>query len=889
MGPRLLSFFSHSIRGRLALLVAAVLLPAVVLVSWLIYQSYRNERRALERHLLGAAHATSLLVDGYIAQRQALLQGLATSGRLQRGDVSGFRAQAELVVRGPNEWIVLADAEGQQVMNTLLPPTAQLPRIAFRDEFRNAANRGLPYISNLTQGPASNRRLLFTAIPIFDGVNMRYTLNYAVTTDEFGALLADGGAAKNWLVSIVDREGSIAARTRKPDEFVGRKASEKMLQFITADTQGVVETTTLDGIQSITGFVRSPTSGWTVIVASPTADLLDSAQRLLWVAVGVSLMFGSMAAFVAWWAGRGVVDAVQTLVAGTQTVGRGQMLSEGDTGIAETDTVYRALQATSARLVARESELVRANRSLMATASELREKQERLNVARTAAATGTFVWHVAAGTIESDASLNALLAITGEAGLRSVDQFIALIHPEDRDRVRDHLQGCARADGDFASEFRVVRPDGVTRWLFTRGRSSTDATGVYMAAACVDVTERKAAETEIARARDAAVAAARAKDEFLAALSHELRTPLNPVLLISSDAAQNETFPAVAREAFATIAKNAALEARLIDDLLDLTRITQGKLLLEMRPVDVHAVLREAIATVKSEVDQKYQSLELKLEAREMTVRGDSTRLQQVFWNLLKNAIKFTPAHGHIAVTTRNVGREIEIEVVDSGMGMTPEEIARSFKSFSQGDHATNGNAHRFGGLGLGLAISRMLVELHSGGITARSEGRGQGSRFTVSLSLAREAVSGGSTPSDAIPAAANAQSGDGARILLVEDHEATRIAISRLLGRRGYKVEQAVNSAEALRLAAAGKFDLVLSDIGLPDADGYTLMKRLREAYGLRGVALTGYGMEDDIERGRAAGFEAHITKPVDVNKLSAVLLKFQKTGEFGRAADAV
>ncbi len=874
---RLFSQLTRSVRGRLSLLVAAVLLPAAVLVGWLILQSYRNERHALERHLLGAAQATSLLVDAHVAERRALLQGLATSGRLQRDEVAAFRTQAELVVPGPNEWIVLIDAEGQQLMNTSMAPNAPLPRISFREEFRNAATTGLTYVSNVTQGPAIGKPVLFVAIPIFRDAQLRYTLNFAMLPEVFAPVLNRGGAEKSWLVSLVDREGTIGARTRNTAEFVGKKASEEMIQVISARPSGVVESVTLDGVRSITSFARSNTTGWTVIVASPAAEVLASAERLLLVTIAGALLLGGVAALTAGWAGRGVVVAVQSLVAGTEAVGQGRVLIGGETGIAETDTVFRALQESSAKLAARETDLLQANVALSSTAKALREKQDRLDAALRASGTGTLVWHPRSGAFESDEGFNVLLGVGPDRPLRTLDDFLALVHPEERARVRASIERGAQGTEEFASEFRVVRRDGVVRWLSGRGRASGNPNDDAVAAACVDVTERKAAETEIARTRDVALAAARAKDEFLAALSHELRTPLNPVLLVASDGAQRGEFPQAAREAFAMIAKNVSLEARLIDDLLDLTRITEGKLLLDLRTVDVHDVLREAVETVRADAAQKYQSLELTLEAAAPRVRGDPTRLQQVFWNLLKNAVKFTPACGRVTVVTRMAADGcVEIEVSDTGLGLTADEMGRVFKTFSQGDHATNGNAHRFGGLGLGLAISRMLVELHSGTIAVRSPGRGQGATFVVRLPAWK--ASGAKGDSSALrpeEAETATQGGQGERILLVEDHDATRVAIGRLLGRRGYQVDLATNSAEALRLAAEHRYALVLSDIGLPDADGYTLMKRLREGYGLRGVALTGYGMEDDIERGRAAGFEAHITKPVDVNKLTAVLAK--------------
>jgi signal transduction histidine kinase/CheY-like chemotaxis protein len=615
---------------------------------------------------------------------------------------------------------------------------------------------------------------------------------------------------------------------------------------------------------------------WMASGAAPEAALFGSAKRLLLVTLGVSLVFGAGAALVAWWLGRGVVSAVGTLVEATKTIGGAEGLKDQPTGMGETDQIFRALSDTSSRLAAREAELVRTNDSLTATAAMLRGKRQRLDAARTAAATGTFVWHVSSGVFESDDSMNALLALPTARAVRSLDEFLSVVHPEDRTRVAGNLNSCVTNVTEFVHEFRIVRGDGVTRWWYARGKAFADdqtVNGTYMAAACVDVTERKQAELEVASARDAAVAAARAKDDFLAALSHELRTPLNPVLLVASDAADDPAYPPPAREAFATIAKNVELEARLIDDLLDLTRITQGKLSLELKKIAVHGVLKEAIATVQAEIDHKHQVLALDWTSDEPIVRGDSIRLQQVFWNVLKNAVKFTSSQGHIVITTRMVAGRVEIEMSDNGIGMTADEIARSFKPFSQGDHSLNRNTHRFGGLGLGLAISRMLVELHDGEITAESPGRHQGTRFTIRLPLLTKADA---SEDDSRPTHVGAAVDEQARfkLLLVEDHDATRVTLERLLRRRGHEVQAVATAGEALRLAETMSFDLVLSDIGLPDADGYHLMQQLRESYDVEGVAITGYGMEADVAKAKAAGFVAHLTKPIDVKKLDAALV---------------
>ena len=391
--------------------------------------------------------------------------------------------------------------------------------------------------------------------------------------------------------------------------------------------------------------------------------------------------------------------------------------------------------------------------------------------------------------------------------------------------------------------------------------------------------ERARLLSEVSHALDSAERASRAKDDFIAALSHELRTPLNPVLLLASDGSSNPDLPEAVRNDFGTISKHVALEARLIDDLLDLTRITRGKLVLEKTCLDAHVVLQDAINTVRGDLEEKQIDLVLHFEAGRSTLSGDAVRLQQVFWNVIKNSVKFTPTGGRIEVsTTVTKGDKFEVKITDSGIGMTAEEIHHIFDAFAQGEHAGSGGSHRFGGLGLGLTITRMLVELHAGTIRAESSGRDQGATFFIDLPLFSPTAS---TPLDPGPVRPAGQqpvppplpTGQPVRILVVEDHEPTRTALAYLLRRRHYEVSPAASMAEALALAEQESFGLVISDIGLPDGSGHDLMKELGQRFGLKGIALTGYGSEDDIARSEAAGFLTHLTKPVRVEALEVAL----------------
>jgi PAS domain S-box-containing protein len=461
-----------------------------------------------------------------------------------------------------------------------------------------------------------------------------------------------------------------------------------------------------------------------------------------------------------------------------------------------------------------------------------------------------------------------------------------IIHPAD---IGHHLfltENSARDASSFVIETRYDRPSGGFVWVRNSVAFVCNAQRVVQSAIAVteDITGSKRTEKELERARDEALAASRAKDDFLAALSHELRTPLNPVLLLASEAAEDTSLPPGVRADFATIRKNVELEARLIDDLLDLTRITRGKLPLDMQPQDVHAILRDSIATIQAELDRKSIVPKLNLGATNSQVLGDAVRLQQIFWNVLKNAVKFTPERGSIVIETR-IGTDtgdLTIEISDTGIGMLPSELERIFDAFSQGDHAGGGGSHRFGGVGLGLAISRMLTELHHGSVRASSAGRGCGAKFTIELPLIHmdsrspHPSLGAFVATPVTPAKEPELTPTlRGRLLLIEDHAPTRLTLQQLLLRRNYEVVAAGSVAEARDLMTREHVDFVISDIGLPDGNAYDLMAELRGRLGLTGIALTGYGMESDIARSHAAGFVIHLTKPLRVQSLDEALAK--------------
>jgi PAS domain S-box-containing protein len=401
-----------------------------------------------------------------------------------------------------------------------------------------------------------------------------------------------------------------------------------------------------------------------------------------------------------------------------------------------------------------------------------------------------------------------------------------------------------------------------------------------------DVSERRENERSMARlydgeqqARGAAEQANKAKDDFLAALSHELRTPLTPVLGVLSSLPTDGSISESLAADLEIVRRNIEVEARLIDDLLDVTRISSGKLELHFERVRVAALVDEAVGICRPGLDAKRLSLERDLGPGPIEIAADRLRITQVLWNLLKNSIKFTPEGGRITIRSHTEshadGPKVVIEVEDTGIGIAPAEMDRLFKAFGQGGrHITQ----QFGGLGLGLAISGGIAASHSGTITAFSRGRGQGSTFTLTLPCGDlQATSHGAGRRIISPGSADGER--RLRILLVEDHADTAVILTRLLSRTGHEVLHGGTVAEGLAIAereiAGLGIDLVVSDVGLPDGSGLDLMRKLSSAHGLRGIALSGFGMDADIKQSLDAGFSRHLIKPINSALLRKTILE--------------
>ena len=501
--------------------------------------------------------------------------------------------------------------------------------------------------------------------------------------------------------------------------------------------------------------------------------------------------------------------------------------------------------------------------------AELLASHTRMQLATEATAVGIWERNVQTKTIRWDAQMFRLYGIAPTAdGFVQYSDWTEAVLPEDLPENERIQHDSLRNYGHNRREFRIRRrDDGEVRDIeaVETVRTNDQGQAEWVLGTNLDITERNAAVESLRLTAEELARSARAKDDFLAALSHELRTPLTPVLMTASALASDPSLPPEVREQLSMMRRNIELEARLIDDLLDLTTISRGKLNLAPVITDLHVLLGQTDEIIRSDSLGKQVQIVLRLEAQRHHVLVDPARIQQVFWNLLKNAVKFTPSGGSISVSTTNDATgQIITCVKDNGIGMSAETQPHIFNAFEQGAIA---GQHRYGGLGLGLAISQAIITAHKGAIRGESEGINCGSTFFVALlTIDAPAASTSSTVPGVVPTHTR-------KLLIIEDHETTRQVLQRLLTSKGHQVTTAGSKQEALAIHRTEHFDAVISDLGLPDGSGLDLMRELQRQRPVPGIALSGYGMDDDLQRSQEAGFFAHLVKPVKLDQLVQLL----------------
>lgn len=863
---------SLSLRSHLVLLVLAALLPMLVFSAGLVVLLDRQERGRVERGLLETVRTLALAVDQELRSSMTALNALAALPRLDEDDLAPFYEVAQRVRVTQPTWesIVLIDPSGRQIFNLRRPFGTPLPPVGDRDALERVLRTRSPVVSNLFVGSVSQHKIISVQTPVIRDGRVKYVLAASFYLDTAARVLTVEKYPPEWIGEIFDGRGVIIARTRDREKWIGEPAPADVVAASRADADHWILTVTKEGIRAYAVLRRSTLSDWTVALKIPEAVVHASLHRNLGLVAGVGAVLGLLALAFTGLVGRRIAAPITALASDARALGRGETPAVRPSAVREVREVAQALHAAAVERQRAED--------------GLRDREERLRAIFNQTAFGMSIADLTGRFLQVN---DAYCRMTGytEAQLRATD-FGSITHPDDwpnnRDVIRRMLDG--QIPG-FVLDKRYVRPDGSAVWvrncaLLIRDRSGRPANIVALTA---DITDRKLAEAALEQAKQDAEAANAAKDQFLAVLSHELRTPLTAMLGWARMLRTGRLDEQQAARALEVIERNTNLQTQLVNDLLDVSRIVAGTLELDKQPVNLVPILEAALDSVRPHAETKAIHLESGLDPAGGLVLGDSLRLQQVVSNLLSNAVKFTPTDGRIAVTLRRHGGGVQISVADSGIGFDADAGRHIFDRFWQAERR-RGREH--GGLGLGLTISRYLVEMHGGTIRAESAGPGQGATFVIELPLLavrigrpdpRATAAGGRAPS--LRAAAPPL--DGLRVLVVDDEADARDVIGLVLAQSGATVRFAGSTDDALRALEETPADLVVSDLGMPGGDGFELIMRLRAAEQAAGrphvpaVALTAYASTQDRDRALRAGFHMHLAKPIEPADLIDVVVK--------------
>jgi PAS domain S-box-containing protein len=842
-----------SLNRHVLLIVLSALVPLLVAAAALAFVLVKKEREGTERELRESAQLLSLAVDAELQRSFAALQALSRSESLRRGDLKAFYAEATDVRNALGLWdnLLLLSPSADHLLNLMRPYGAKLPPVPQPEGTLTAARTMKPFVSGVIRGRVDTEWLMYIAYPAIHGGEVKYvigaTMNYRYWTKWLRERASAGRVA-----GIVDADYRILARTRDPEQVAGQPVQPWYREVLAAATAGLVRGRGLTESDVVAAFHQSPLSGWRVNVLTTGAALDAPMQRTaLLVSIAVLLAL-AIAAALATARGAVLTRGIRALQEALENLKGARRIAALNSPVKEIQAAMEAAQATAEVLAARAEQRDEAE-------AALRQSEEKFRTIANAAP--AIVWVTDGRDI---VFMNERWTeLTGQPVAQALGQgWSACVHPEDGERLRPYRERCRRTGEPYEGEIRYRDKEGRYRWHAFRALPSRDAGGTIEQWFGVSVDVHDARE-----AQEALKEADRRKDEFLATLAHELRNPLAPirnaVQLLKRSPATDTAVRAAAQD---IMERQVSHMVRLIDDLLDVSRITRGKLELRREPVELSAVVDLALETARPHLAQP---ITIKLPSEPIRLDADAVRLSQVLSNLLNNAAKFTPKTGHIGVTAALEGSVVAIRVRDDGAGIPPDQLPHLFRIFSQ---AGSPLERAKGGLGIGLSLARSLVELHGGSIEARSEGPGKGSEFIVRLPvLALPDAS--EVP---IPPPPAAYRGAVRRVLVVDDVQDSVTSLAALLRNDGNEVQTAADGLEAVQKAEAFKPDLILLDLGLPNLNGYEACALIRSRPWGKGIviaALTGWGQDEDRRRTLSAGFDAHLVKPVQYEAVRALL----------------
>src|SRR6185369_17170909 len=707
---------SFPLRWYLIALILVALIPMVFFAGAIVLNLGREQRMSVERGLQTTVRALAIAVEREVAASIRALEVLATSELLIRGDLAAFHAQSTRAVAAQGVWYVLAltDPSGQLLLNTVRPFGASLPRIDDRDYFRRLLATGRPAVSDLVAGRTTGQLNVTVAVPVRrDGV-LRYILFAAIKPEGLGQILAEEKMPEDWIATISDTSQVVIARNRNPARFIGRELIAPLKQAVRAAEEGTGRYPVFDGPDAYSAWRRTPSLGWTVAIGIPVSLVDVPLHRSVWriglAGLVVALAGGAVAAVVA----RRLSISMRALATSATALGQGATPICPPSSIEEIDAVGRSMEVAGSTIAQR--------------TAEVRASQARLKRLVDSSLIGILVGEAEQVTDANDAFLR-MVGYSREELLHGKLRWPDLTPSEYRAADETAL-ALARQRGECPPyEKEYLRKDG-TRVPILVGSAFLDEPRRQWVSFALDLTERNRREAEH-RLRLEAQAANRAKDEFLGIVSHELRTPLSAVLNSMQVLRRPGTTAEQARRILDAVERSTQLQLRLIEDLLDVSRVAMGKLQVDMRRMDLLAVVEDAVSALRHEAEGKGVALHSVLTSLPGPMLGDPARVQQIALNLVGNAIKFTPAGGDVEVSLHSSDSRAVLIVQDNGRGIEPELLPYLFDRFRQGA-AAKGQ----GGLGLGLAIVHHLVEAHGGTVRAESAGLDRGAVFTVELPI---------------------------------------------------------------------------------------------------------------------------------------------------------
>ncbi len=877
------------LRTLLTLLVLATALPIAAFSAFLVWRSWQQQRAVLDRQNVDLVRAISVAVDGEIDKTTTALGALAAIDPLDGSDLGAARTLALRLLRQQASWesVLLVAAGGEILLDTA--DAHPLARRLENPALTRALASGRAEVSDLSREPDGAFAVLIAVPVVREGV-VRSLLAVKSRAAALSAVLRDQNLPSSGVVTLLDGQGLIVARTRDEERYVGKPPSPDFTAAAHRMSEGSWRGVLLEGAPAYAALSRSPRTGWTVGLSFP-ARTIDGPIRRNFAQLGaVGLAFLGLGVLFSLVFGHFIARALARCAAAAARLARGEPLAVSPSRILEIDGLGQRLRESAATLEARQRERDQAAaeraRALAAEqTARIASQRDRARLAVTLASIADAVV-----TTDTDGKVTMLnpvaAALTGwseaEALGRPLDEVFEIAREGKPEPIPSPVAEALRERRNVApSESIILRTrDGREIPIDDSAAAIGTADGGLLGAVLVfrDASEQRRAErqrqellAQEQEARRRAEEMGRGKDEFIATVSHELRNPLNAIfgwVRLLRDASLDE---AGREHGLDVIERNTRLQAQLVDDLLDMSRVVSGKLRLEMRPVDLGKVVAEAVEAIRPTAQAKELVLERAGEPGSFPIMGDADRLHQILWNLLTNAVKFTPKGGRVVVALSGAASEARLVVSDTGAGIEQDLLPHVFERFRQGASTA---AREHGGLGIGLALVRHLVELHGGRVSASSDGPGAGARFTVRLPLIGERailMHGGLEP-DAPGAAEAAPRLDDVAVLVVEDDPDARELIAATLERAGATVAQAGSVPAALDSLVACPAHVLVSDIAMPTATGYDLIAAVRALPRLRAlpsIALTAYGRGEDRERALAAGFDLHLGKPVEPTAL--------------------